>query len=383
MNISKYINLIILYSFIKFTLSQELPTINCNIFSECFNCTINPSCRWNSSNEECIPYEQINSIFSINNIDFSHSNNLTVLNNYFNFIRNACFLPKSPMINNNINTKNYNHKSIEYCGEHYIMTTEQQIKNLKIELNKINGSYSLPYLLCEYIFFSGPNKFDLKINIDQKESNNFYLLYSSDSLNFSNQINSSTILNIDMKPHNLNTLIFYSLKSFKSPPFTITYKQNFWTETVKITGYIMLSLIIIILAIIIFAIIYMRKNSSLFKKRKKAKKIKWKFPYNKTKGEESALMKKSSNETNITRPSIIKNFTPSTPMKFIEKENFSYDKCALDGLYFNNKEDIYEAKCGHFYHKNCFNKLVEKMKESKDTKELKCVVCQKNIEKYD
>ena len=140
----------------------------------------------------------------------------------------------------------------------------------------------------------------------------------------------------------------------------------------------MLALIIIILAVIIFAIIYMRKNSSLFKKNLKNKKI----SYDK-KGEEIALMKKTSNETNITGPSIIKNFTPSTPMKFLEKENFSYDKCALDGLYFNNKEDIYETKCGHFYHKNCFNKLVEKMKESKDNKELKCVICQQNIEKFD
>ena len=379
MNISKYINLIILYSFIKFTFSQELPTINCNIFSDCFNCTINPSCRWNSSIEECIPYEQTNSIFSINNIDFSHSNNLTVLNNYFNFIRNACFLKKSPMINNNINTKNYNHKSIEYCGEHYIMTTELELRKLKIELNKINGYYSLPNLLCEYIFFSGPNSFEINIQIDQKESNNFYLLYSSDSLNFYRQINTSTKINIEMTPNKLNTLIFYSIKSFNSSPFSITFKQNFWSETVKITGYIMLALIIIILAVIIFAIIYMRKNSSLFKKNSKNKKI----SYDKEKGEEIALMKKTSNETNITGPSIIKNFTPSTPMKFLEKENFSYDKCALDGLYFNNKEDIYETKCGHFYHKICFNKLVEKMKESKDNKELKCVICQQNIEKFD
>ena len=375
MKISKYINLIILYTFIKFTLSQELSSINCSLISDCFNCTIIKTCRWDSSNELCIPYEQSNPNFSINTINFSYYNNLSVLNNYFNFIRNVCFIKKTPMINNNINTKNYNYKSVEYCGEHYIMTKEPEIRNLKIELNKINGGYSLPNLLCEYIFFSGPNDFEINIKIDPKESNNFYLLYSSDSLNFTNQINTSTKINIEMKPNKLNTLIFYSLKSFNSPPFTITFKQNFWSKTVKITGYIMLSLIIIILAIIIFAIIYMRKNSSLFKKNKK-KKI---YP----KGEEIALMKKTSNETNITGPSLIKNFTPSTPMKFLEKENFSYDKCALDGLYFNNKEDIYEAKCGHLYHKNCFNKLVEKMKESKNKKELKCIVCLKNIEKFD
>ena len=379
MKISKYINIIILYSFIKFISSQDLFSINCSLFSDCFNCTIIKTCRWDTSNESCIPYEQSNPDFSINTINLFHYNNLTVLNKYFNFIRNACFLRKNPMINKYNNSKYYNYKSVEYCGEHYIMTKEPELRNLKIELNKINGSYSLPNLLCEYIFFSGPNDFGININIDQKESKSFYLLYSSDSLYFTNQINISTKMNIEMKPNKLNTLIFYSLKSFNSPPFTITFKQNFWTETVKITGYILLSFIIIILAIIIFAIIYMRKNSSLFKKKSKKKKI----SYGKTKGEEIALMKKTSNETNITGPSIIKNFTPSTPMKLLEKENFSYDTCALDGLYFNNKEDIYEAKCGHFYHKNCFNNLVKKMKESKDNKELKCVICQKNIEKYD
>ena len=374
MKISKYINIIILYSFIKFTLSQD-----CSLINDCFNCTRIKTCRWDSSNELCISYEQSNPNFSINNIDFSHYNNLTLLNNYFNFIRNACFLQKTPMMNNNINSKYYNYQSVEYCGEHYIMTTELELRKLKIELNKINGYYSLPNLLCEYIFFSGPNSFEINIQIDQKESNNFYFLYSSDSLNFYRQINTSTKINIEMTPNKLNTLIFYSLKSFNSSPFSITFKQNFWSETVKITGYIMLALIIIILAVIIFAIINMRKNSSLFKKNSKNKKI----SYDKEKGEEIALMKKTSNETNIIGPSIIKNFTPSTPMKFLEKENFPYDKCALDGLYFNNKEDIYETKCGHFYHKNCFNKLVEKMKESKDNKELKCVICQQNIEKFD
>ena len=120
----------------------------------------------------------------------------------------------------------------------------------------------------------------------------------------------------------------------------------------------------------------MRRNLSLFKKKKKEKKI----SYEKSKGEEIALMKKTSNETNVTGPSIIKNFTPSTPAKFLEKENFSYKKCALDGLYLNNNEDIFEAKCGHFYHKKCFNKLKENKNNNKD---VKCVTCQQIIEKYD
>ena len=370
------IHLIISLSIIKYSLGRELSSIDCSLFSDCFNCSIIPTCRWNTSSELCISYEQSNPNYSINEIDFTKSNNLTTLNQYFNFIRNVCFLPKSPMINNYLNTKNYNFKSVEYCGEHYIMKNEQEITKLKIELNQINGSYSLPNLLCEYIFFSGPNNFELNIKINQKESNNFFLLYSSDSLNFTEIINSSTILNLDMKPNNLNTLLFYSLKSFDESPFKITYKPNFWYETVKVTGYILLAFIVIILFAIVFIIIYMRRNLSLFKKKKKEKKI----SYEKSKGEEIALMKKTSNETNVTGPSIIKNFTPSTPAKFLEKENFSYKKCAFDGLYLNNNEDIFEAKCGHFYHKKCFNKLKENKNNNKD---VKCVTCQQIIEKYD
>ena len=380
--LNEIIILIIIYSLIKISLSQEFSSINCSLFSDCFNCSIMSSCRWNSTNEECFSNDQYNSNFSMTEINNSISNNLTVLNNYFNYIKKVCFLPTTPMINSN-NNKNYNFKSIEYCGEHYIMATENDIKNLKIELKNFNDTYGLPNLFCEYIFFSGPNYFDINIKINQKEKNNFYLLYSSDSLNFSQQIINTTTMRIDILPNKINTLFFYGLKSFHSPPFTITYKPNFFYKIVQTTGYIMLTLIIIVLAIIIYLIIYVRKNSSLFikqKEKQKKEKEKYKIIKDKTKTEEIALMKKNSNETNISRhPSIIKNFTPGTPVNLLEQKKFIFDKCVVDGLYFNNKEEIYEAKCGHLYHKNCFNKLLKDMEESKDKKELKCVVCQKII----
>ena len=373
--------LILLYSFIKFSLNTELSSNDCSSFSDCFNCSITPTCRWNTSNDECIPYDGYSQGFSIPLIDHSINNNITVLNNYFNFIRKVCFLKTTPMISNN-NSKLYNNKSIDYCGDHYIMTSEEELKNnFKIELNNINGLYAIPNLLCEYIFFSGPDFFDIEININQEKADKFYLLYSEDSLNITQRINSSTSLSIEMNPNKINTIIFYSLQSFSSPPFTITYKSTFWGETVKATGYIMLALIIVIMAIIIYAIIYMRRNSSLFKKIIKKKEKKIKNVSDKTKGEEISLMKKRSAETNITGPSLIKNFTPETPIGFLDRENFNYEKCALDGLFFTNKEEIYEAKCGHFYHINCYNKLLDEMKQGKDIKELKCVICNKDIMK--
>ena len=101
-------------------------------------------------------------------------------------------------INSN-NNKIYSSISNKYCGNHYIITTENEIeKNLKIELNKINGAYAAKNLLCEYIFFSGPNEFDIKININEKDSNNFYLLFGKDILNISQIMNVNLIVAILM-----------------------------------------------------------------------------------------------------------------------------------------------------------------------------------------
>ena len=373
----------LLYSLIKIVLTQEniqrnldseTSSSDCSSYNDCFNCTIIPSCRWNSSKDECIPYEEYNTGFSISQINHHASNNINFLNNYFNFIRKVCFSKTTPMITNN-QSKIYNSKSIAYCGEHYIMATEENLENdFKIELKNINGLYGTPNLLCEYIFFSGVNSFYINIKIDQNEAENFYLLYSEDSINIIQNIKSSTTLNIQLKPSKTNTFIFYGLKSFSSSPFSITYKSTFFSNSKNVTGYVMLALIIVVIAIIIFAIIYIRKNSSLFKKKeKKIKKEK-----DKSKAEENSLIKKRSAETNATGLSIIRNFRPETPVELLEKEKerFYYEKCAFDGQFFNKNDDFFEAKCGHFYHQKCYNKLLE---ESKDKKEIKCVICNKNI----
>ena len=134
----------------------------------------------------------------------------------------------------------------------------------------------------------------------------------------------------------------------------------------------MLTLIIVVIAIIIFAIIYIRKNSYLFKKKEK----KIKKNIDKTKAEENSLIKKRSGKTDATGPSLVRNLGPETPVAFLDKETFYYDKCALDGEFLGNKDDYYEAKCGHLYHQKCYNKLIE---ESKDKKEIKCVICNKII----
>ena len=392
--INNIISLISLYSFFLFSINQEISdnyslnninslllTDNCSSFNDCFNCSLISTCRWNSSIEKCIPYKAYNLDYSIVQFKPLITNNILSLNNYFNFLRKSCFLPTTPMIKN-INSKIYNYDSVKYCGNHYIMTTDKDLDNeFKIELKKVNGKYATPNLLCEYILFSGPNFFDVEININQEESNNFYLLYSEDSINFTKILNSSTKLDIYMNLNKLNTFIFYSLKSFDSPPFTITYKTNFWSKTVQATGYIMLALIILIIVIIIYAIIYMRKNSTLFNKinkvQSKTERQKYKNNINNRKSEEITLMKKRSNETNITSPSFIKNYNPETPVNLFEDKKFSYEKCVVDGQYFNNNDEIYKPNCGHFYHKNCYNNLIKDNLNEK--KEVRCIICQQII----
>ena len=94
----------------------------------------------------------------------------------------------------------------------------------------------------------------------------------------------------------------------------------------------------------------------------------------------SLMKRKSSKETNAPiAPSIIKNYTPETPINFFDKEKFTFEKCVFDGLFINNKEDIYQAKCGHFYHKNCYNKLIEDIKKTGNKKELKNKSMKKHI----
>ena len=94
--------------------------------------------------------------------------------------------------------------------------------DLKIEMKNIKGIFGIPNILCEYIILSGPSSFDIRIQINKPEANNFYLLYSEDSINFTRHINDSTSLSLKMKINYVHTFVFYAKKSFYSPPFSIS-----------------------------------------------------------------------------------------------------------------------------------------------------------------
>ena len=392
--INAYLLLIQLFLFIKITtknhvnstrfLSESNPLNKpktykpCNLITDCFNCTLNPSCRWFSENISCQTFKVSNSNHSLP--IFSQYNGIVEINNHINFIRKSCFGPINPFIKNE-NYFNYDNSSLKYCGDHYIIGNEDYIKKkFKLEIKNINGIYGTPNLLCEFIFLSTPG-FHANIKINDEEINNFYLLYSEDSINFVKNINSSTTIDIDFIPNKLNTFIFYGLKSFENSPFTITYKEDFSEKAKKATGYIMIVLSAIMIIIIIIGIICIRKNSIVFKKKDNVilydenEQLKKKL-YGKEKSEEIKLKEKII----IQNPKFIYNFTPptNTPTHLLNGQAFIYDKCCVDEKIIDNLDEIKMANCGHFYHISCFNKLIQEMNELNE-KELKCISCKKVI----
>ena len=76
----------------------------CNKYLDCFNCTKNPSCKWEKSKNVCIPFYQSNNNYSLPIL--YKDINILKLNDHVNFIRKSCFMPFSPYIENN-NYLNY------------------------------------------------------------------------------------------------------------------------------------------------------------------------------------------------------------------------------------------------------------------------------------
>lgn len=358
----------------------------CNELFDCFNCSIIPTCRWVWENESCIIFQKFNENYSIPLL--SNFKNISELNNHANFIRKSCIKPFSPYIENN-NYFEYKKLSLKYCGLHYITNNKENINTFKISINNINDTFGTPNLLCEFIILSSQS-FHVDIKIDEKEINNFYLLYSEDSLNFFKNINDSTSLYIDTRLNKLNTFVFYSQKSFDKSPFNITYKsevEDFVKKTTEAIGYIMIALSCVMIVIIVLAIIFIRKRSKIFQNNIKKEKDKGKNTLEENEKLNKHYNKQSSEEFRLKEkifvahsPIYISNFSPptNTPAPLLNGLAFNFEVCCLDNKIIESIEEIKKCNCGHFYHLSCFNKLIEEIKKS-NKKELKCNSCQKII----
>ena len=372
--------------------------MDCLSLLDCFNCTLNKYCRWDWSNESCGLYEPYNENYTIPPLkELYIQNDIDVLNPHINFIRKVCFLPFIPYSENN-NSLLYNNVSVKYCGPHYITTSpEKYSKDFIIELNNINGIYGLPNILCEYIILSGPNWFETNIEINENEKENFYLLYSENSQYFSEHINESSTFSISNTGRKANTFIYYGLKSFNSPPFKITFKVNLSKEDSQVTGYVFIGLIIAVFILVVTSIIYIRLNSKLFKKNKnkiseEGEKMKTKSDFSMDcidkKDNLNVLENKhQSQKSEIIDKSVV--HTPDNSLSKINKNNFSFDNvkinklndinelsiCCLDNQLIYNQNEIYKARCGHIYHLQCFNLLLDNNYRYTGQLELRCISC--------
>ena len=357
----------------------------CSGFSDCFNCTVIPKCRWVWEKESCIPFEPFIEQYSIPLLnENSENNDLTKLNEHINFIRQCCFNPLNPYIDNS-NSYKYSNSVVKYCGPHYLIYNNENINNFKIEIKKVNEIYGIPNLLCEFIILSGPN-FYVNIKIDEEQKNNFYLLYSKDSLNFNSIINSTTIMDIKTDNNYLNTFIFYGLKSFEKSPFVIEYRESIMEKAKEVLGYIMIALSCIMVIIIVIAIILIRKKAKFFLKREKNPQIdeneKLKQYNKKQNGQKNLLEKLGSEEIKLEdKKSNGGNyhFNGKNKSSIQNGQELPYDNiCCLDLKIIENKEDIKIANCGHYYHILCYNNLIKEM-ENSNKKEIKCISCKKII----
>lgn len=376
--------------------------LECPSFSDCFNCTKTPYCRWIWKNESCIPYnyyDDENSTIPLLNESYIN-NDIYKLNDFVNFIRKVCFLPYTSYLENN-NSIIYNNISLKYCGQHHITTQLNNYnKEFFIQLKNVSGIYGVPNILCEFVILSGPNYFETNIDINGNETENFYLLYSEDSHNFYDHIKETRTFTISNTGRRANTFIYYGLKSLNSLPFKITFKETIHkTKTSDTTGYVLIALIALIFIILIIAIIYIRNNSILFKKNKnffseEEEKIKDKSDYS-----IKSLVKKEKNSIETNNIQLMKNeesiikkgpSTPDTLLANNKAKHFSYENlkvrklseineiniCNLDNQLIVEKSEVYRAKCGHIYHNQCYELMVQNAMKSGD---VKCVSCQQII----
>ena len=393
------------------TNETEIIKKDCSSFSDCFNCTINKYCRWSWPNESCIEYTPFNENYSIPDLNQSLlADDISTINPFINFLRKTCFKPYIPYKENNSSLL-YNDISKKYCGPHEITTISNSkfIKDFIIELNNVDGIYGVPNILCEYIILSGPNSFQVNIEINEKYNKSFYLLYSEYSIYFYDLFKESTSITIDSTGRRANTFIYYGLQSFDESPFKITFKEYVNEKPSQTIGYILIGLIIFIFLLVVISIIYIRYNSKLFDKNKDINDNKNTTEEEEKIGDKSGLIVKIMNNdknTNIgnnkqNNQEIINNKideikAPNTPDKLltttIQKQftfennkisNLNYSNemniCCFDFQIINDINDIYKAKCGHSYHNQCFNKLFEHNINILGNKILKCVSCQQII----
>ena len=296
----------------------------CSDKLDCFNCTITPGCQW--ENKSCI--NQTENEYNHTLLD---TDNSTILYQDLKCIRNRCIENKAPYLPEE--NYLYDDLSDKYCGNKLTILTEGNIKNgFRIELKNNSDIYGTPNILCEYILTHGRIRIDADIFINRSLSHDFLLFYSND-LKQSVQINYSCTLTIFGMERDSVSFFYYSNKSFETSPFIIYFqKDEIIEEDSQVLAYLFLVAIIGFVVLSIVGIIVMRKCSLFFKLNRKRNNefnnndININVNMNENKGDLSII-----SEKNIEENSRNENEVDLQELKTIKENKIESDK--------NNKDD--------------------------------------------
>lgn len=253
-----------MFHFIIFTIILIIKKINsqqdqCSNIQDCFNCTLSENCIW--KNKTCIYSSKPK------NISLFKSNNKEKLFYNMKYLRNICYETKAPyMINDNNIIFEENEK---YCGKRkLILTNEVLLKGFKSQLNNVDEKYGIPNILCEYLFISGGWKHEVDVYVNRSLSKDFLLFYLESGTKGLEVNYSKTIVLYDTA-FNPVSFLYYSNRTFDTPPFIISFKEYKYYGGSEVLTYLFLLLILSFIGGIIGGIIYVRKNSIFFDKNMK------------------------------------------------------------------------------------------------------------------
>ena len=335
------IKLLILLSF------SNIIYLKCNIcesFQDCYNCTSNFDCIWNSNNCET-------KIENNNEKEWWRLFSKCIENN-----------------NNNI-----------YCGESKIKDLGHQIQSLSL-LN-INEGYGIAGLLCSYYFNYEKKRNNLEIEYSIKTTV-YNIAYPKISMKFYFTNDTSSIIqltkNIKFNFNKIKKIEIYVLcyEKYYYNPFLITFLTKNKRDNVT-------SAIFILLAIIIIIIIIISILNYICSKKKRTINI------NEIRNEnENNILSSNRRMDNFNRIDIIydifKSIITEINYKDLIKNNKSKEKCSicLEGFQeekekpkntiFNNqhKNTIIKTPCEHYFHYICLFSWLSKNHEN-----MKCPNC--------
>lgn len=234
---------------------EPLEVIPCSIYNDCFNCTVNPHCRW-AQNSTCIKYTNIQYSFPV-----MDKNNISLIGSHLTFLQRSCYekLPNGYYL-----PRENREKILSYCGNlEYIFDNKNMVEDQKeISMPKVDGQYGIKNLFCVYKVICTEELF---ANIEVEDSEDFYFVQQTgggkDELIIFNKLSEEQ----KVFTFNIKTFIFYSKKPLDNLPFRISGSKNSFDR--QVFGWIALSLMIIGTIFIFVSVYCIRKKA----KQNKAK----------------------------------------------------------------------------------------------------------------